>query len=76
MNSVMILCIVVTVIGTIIMIYTVGKSAERKDQENKNLNDVLKLKTKQDEVKKNMDVELGDKRRTVRDLLRKIHSSD
>ena len=76
MNSVMILCIVVTVVGAVIMIYTVGKSNERKDQENKNLNDALKLKTKQDEVKKNLDIELIDKRKRIRDILREINSSD
>lgn len=58
------------------MIYSVGKSSEYQEQENKNLKDALNLKAKQDEVKKNMDGELVDKRRTVRDLLRKIHSSD
>lgn len=76
MNSIIVLCIILSIIGVFFFVYKAGQNTIKDEQENKNLKDALDLKNKQDEIKKNMDIELINKRATLRDLMHKVNHTD
>lgn len=76
MNEIFQFGLFLSVIGAFIYWFWLGQKSQETIDRNKTLETVLKEKEKEEQIKATLDIELARKRRTVRDLLQNIHSSD